>query len=238
MFTFKDSFQTWNFTTPPPQIFKQPEQLQYKDTLENSFLKNFTNFDYLNFDGTFRGIQSEQVENKNDYGDTLGLDQKQIDRATEIGSKQYKATSNNKQYFTDKKEFVKTLDNAYKRALSKKGLSTKISLMLVAQDALETGYGKKVKGKYNFGNITTAGNDWTSRTGKLKWKDFKSIDDYAEYKINFLGNKRYRLFTDMPNINNVQQTMQILADRGYCPGSPSYGSKINQVYNSILRHYV
>lgn len=137
--------------------------------------------------------------------------------------------------FTDKGKFVQTLNQAFKRALRKAGKDANLSLMLVAQDALECNWGKSVLGDNNFGNITTTGNDWHKKTGNHKWKDFKSIDDYAEYKVQFLDRARYR-FYDLPNLNNIQQSMQILANRGYCPGSPNYGSSVARVYNTVLKY--
>lgn len=239
MFIFKNAIQnslkSWNFTTPSRFQMK----LQDVEGIDNqdqqpSFAENFIDPNYQDFFNMGNNLDFMVEGNE----DTSVIPQDQVERAQNISQNQNNSTSNNKRVFNNKKEFVQTLNNSYKRALKKLGFDQGVSLMLVAQDALETGYGAKVKGKYNFGNITTAGSDWTVKTGSHHWKDFKSIDDYTEYKVKFLNNKRYRMFYDMPNIRNVSQTMQILANRGYCPGSPQYGSKINQVYQSILKNYV
>lgn len=228
---FKNKFATYNMVEPPEidsNFFNNNQTSQVSSN--DYFQKYFVNMN--NITSSFDPLKNENLKEDTVIEETTN-DQKE--RAIKIKENQYKATTNNKQQFTDKKEFVQTLNNAFKRALNKAGLNPSYSTMLVAQDAIETGWGAKVKGKFNFGNITTNGSDYTVKTGNLKWKDFKSIDDYAEYKIKFLSNNRYKFF-NLPNLNNVQQSMQILADRGYCPGTPNYGKLVNDTYKSVLKY--
>lgn len=138
--------------------------------------------------------------------------------------------------FKNRRDFVQVMLSAYQQELEKKGLDPGYAKALVAQDALETGWGSIVKGDYNFGNITTNGNDWHKKTGKLKWKDFSSLHSYVSYKIDFLSNKRYRYFQTFSANSNVATAMQVLANRGYCPGSPSYGRSVQEVYNSLSKY--
>lgn len=142
----------------------------------------------------------------------------------------------NAKTFSNKKEFVQTLNAAYRQELQRRGMDPNYAGILVAQDALETAYGKSVKGDYNFGNITTNGSDWHVKTNNHKWKDFKSLQEYVSYKIDFLSNKRYRYFQTFSANSNPAVAMQVLANRGYCPNSPTYGSKIASVLNSISKY--
>lgn len=144
--------------------------------------------------------------------------------------------SPNSQKFNSNQQFAKTLNQAYRRALQNKGLDPNYSYILTAQDANESGWGKFIKGYYNYGNITTTGNDWHKRTGNRKWKDFKSLDDYVNYKIDFLSRNRYRFFQTFSSNANVQQAMQTLADRGYDPGNPRYGINIHNTYNTLMKY--
>lgn len=144
----------------------------------------------------------------------------------------------NSQKFSSNQQFARTLNQAYRKALQDKGLDPNYSYILTAQDANETGWGKSVKGYYNYGNITTTGNDWHKRTGNRKWKDFKSLNDYANYKIDFLSRNRYRFFQTFSPNTNVQYAMQTLADRGYDPGNPRYGINIYNTYNTLMKYLI
>ena len=137
--------------------------------------------------------------------------------------------------FSSDQEFTRFMTALYRRELQRRGLNPNLATMLVAQDANETAWGKKVLGKNNYGNITTTGNDWTVKTGKRHWKDFDSVEDYVSYKISFLSKKRYRFF-DYASINDVSGSMQNLADRGYDPGNPRYGVNIMRTHNSVLKY--
>lgn len=137
--------------------------------------------------------------------------------------------------FESNQQFAKVMDQLYKAELSKQNLDPNLSTMLVAQDALETAWGKSVKGKFNYGNITTNGNDWTTKTGNRKWKDFKSLEDYISYKVSFLNNNRYQFFT-YATMGNVASSMQNLANRGYDPGNPQYGSRVANVTNTVKKY--
>lgn len=138
--------------------------------------------------------------------------------------------------FSDRQSFVKTMTGAYEQELTKRGMDPGYAKALVAQDALETNYGKSVIGDYNFGNITTNGNDWHKQTGSRKWKDFRSLEDYVSYKIDFLSNKRYQYFQTFSANSDVARSMQVLANRGYDPGNPKYGQVVAGVYKDILKY--
>lgn len=153
-----------------------------------------------------------------------------------VENKEIKQSEKMDHSFNDKKEFVNTMYNAYAQSLQEKGLDPNYALTLVAQDAIETNYGKSVLGNFNYGNITTTGNDWHKQTGSRKWKDFGSLKDYVDYKIKFLGNKRYQYFQTFSADSNVATSMQVLANRGYDPGNPNYGKIVERVYNDLKKY--
>lgn len=139
--------------------------------------------------------------------------------------------------FSSKQEFVQVMLDAYRESLERNGLSPDYALMLVAQDAGESSWGKSVQGYYNMGNITTNGNDYhaVGKNGK-KWKDFDSLEDYVDYKIKFLSKKRYNFFNTFGPDANVQRAFQVLANRGYDPNNPNYGKGVAMVYKTVLKY--
>lgn len=76
-----------------------------------------------------------------------------------------------------------------------KGLDHNTALVYTAQDALESGWGKTVKGKHNYGNIKGKGKKTNTKefiNGKWinmnsSFKDFNSDDEYTDFKINLLS---------------------------------------------------
>lgn len=141
------------------------------------------------------------------------------------------------QRFNNNIEFSNTLNRAYRKALQERGLDPNYSYMLTAQDANETGWGKDIKGNFNYGNITAGeGEAWHNRTGNRKWRDFSSINDYVNAKIDFLSRNRYRFFETFNSNHNVASAMQILANRGYDPGNPNYGQRIQSTYNTLMKY--
>ena len=104
--------------------------------------------------------------------------------------------------FKSKNEFKATMLPIYKRILSQMGLNTAYAKALVAQDGLESAWGTKPSGKFNFGGIKGKGSVKRTReviNGKDvyindSFRDFDSLEDYAKYKISLLNN-RYKAFT-------------------------------------------
>ena len=117
------------------------------------------------------------------------------------------------------------MNNAYREELIRNGLNPNFSTILTAQDASETGWGDTVHGDYNYGNITTDGDDWHKQDSKgRKWKDFKSLKDYVRYKIWYLS--KYKLFETFSPNSNIAVMMQTIANRGYDKGNNAYGKRI------------
>lgn len=104
--------------------------------------------------------------------------------------------------FKSKNEFKATMLPIYERILSQMGLNTAYAKALVAQDGLESAWGTKPSGKFNFGGIKGKGSVKRTReviNGKDvyindSFRDFDSLEDYAKYKISLLNN-RYKAFT-------------------------------------------
>lgn len=112
------------------------------------------------------------------------------------------STNTTSSSFKSKNEFKATMLPIYKRILSQMGLNTAYAKALVAQDGLESAWGTKPSGKFNFGGIKGKGSVKRTReviNGKDvyindSFRDFDSLEDYAKYKISLLNN-RYKAFT-------------------------------------------
>lgn len=120
--------------------------------------------------------------------------------------------------YRDRNKWVSDLTQAYRRA----GITNDNALkMLIAQDALESAWGRSAQGKFNFGNLTTGakwkgdyvtGNDKNAKGQaiKQKFRSYNSIDEYAVDKLQFLK-RLYDLMRMMIQINS-QQNLQVLIE--------------------------
>lgn len=134
-----------------------------------------------------------------------------------------------------KDEFIKTMTPAFENALKAKGLDTKYAKYLVAQSALESNWGKSQSGKFNFGGIKGKGTIKKTReviNGKSihvndSFRDFKDINDYANYHVSLLNNKRYQAFSGGDFIDSVVKG-------GYAT-DPNYKRALSNVYNQIAK---
>lgn len=141
--------------------------------------------------------------------------------------------------YNDNKEFISDLESAYTKELTRRGLNPEYAKYLVAQDALETNYGKSYKGNFNFGNITvgssgasyTEGKDKDSSGNTItqKFRNYNSLDDYVSNKINLLSGSRYKAF------NGDLSSFYDRVKRGGYAEDANYVSKLNGVYNSIYK---
>lgn len=133
-----------------------------------------------------------------------------------------------------KEDFVKTMTPAFENALKSKGLDTKYAKYLVAQSALESNWGKSQSGKFNFGGIKGKGTTRKTREvidGKDvyindSFRDFKDINDYANYHVSLLNNKRYQAF----NGDFIDSVV-----RGGYATDPNYKNALTNVYNQIAK---
>lgn len=134
-----------------------------------------------------------------------------------------------------KDEFIKTMTPAFENALKARGLDTKYAKYLVAQSALESNWGKSQSGKFNFGGIKGKGTTRRTRevvNGKSiyindSFRDFKDINDYVNYHVSLLNNKRYQAFSGGDFIDRVVKG-------GYAT-DPNYKRALSNVYNQIAK---
>lgn len=150
------------------------------------------------------------------------------------------ANSTWKSPYTNKKQWSTELINAYKKA----GITNDNAIrMLLAQDALESSWGKSAQGKYNFGNLTTGsswkgdyvtGNDKNAKGEaiKQKFRSYNSMDEYAADKVQFL--KRLYDFDENDDINKfvAKLTGSNKGKRRYAEAT-NYAKVLTGVYNGI-----
>ena len=143
-------------------------------------------------------------------------------------------------YSGNKEGWLKDLSNAYRNA----GIKNENAIrMLLAQDALESSWGKSAQGKFNFGNITAGakwdgdivvGND-TDANGnpiKQKFRNYNSLEDYAKDKVKFL--KNLYDFNESDNIDIFTSKLKgsNKAKRHYAEHK-GYKSLLTGVYNKL-----
>lgn len=136
--------------------------------------------------------------------------------------------------FNSKKDFKDTMLPIYERLLKSKGLNPAFAKSLVAQDGLESAWGSKPAGSYNFGGIKGKGT--TKRTREVingkdvyindQFRNFKSLEDYANFKIDLLNNKRYNAFS-----GDIKEFANRVHRGGYAT-DPRYANILNQVIAS------
>lgn len=157
-----------------------------------------------------------------------------------VTDKPVTANSTWKSPYTNRKQWTTELINAYKRT----GITNDNAIrMLLAQDALESSWGKSAQGKYNFGNLTTGsswkgdyvtGNDKNAKGEaiKQKFRSYNSMDEYAADKVQFL--KRLYDFDENDDINKfvAKLTGSNKGKRRYAEAT-NYAKVLTGVYNGI-----
>lgn len=144
--------------------------------------------------------------------------------------------------YRDRNKWVSDLTQAYRRA----GITNDNALkMLIAQDALESAWGRSAQGKFNFGNLTTGakwkgdyvtGNDKNAKGQaiKQKFRSYNSIDEYAVDKLQFL--KRLYDFDENDDINKftAKLTGSNKGKRRYAEAT-NYADSLTKVFNSFKK---
>ena len=157
-----------------------------------------------------------------------------------VTDKPVTANSTWKSPYTNRRQWSTELINAYKKA----GITNDNAIrMLLAQDALESSWGKSAQGKYNFGNLTTGsswkgdyvtGNDKNAKGEaiKQKFRSYNSMDEYAADKVQFL--KRLYDFDENDDINKfvAKLTGSNKGKRRYAEAK-EYANSLRGVYNSF-----
>lgn len=157
-----------------------------------------------------------------------------------VVSKPVTVNSTWKSPYTNRRQWTTELIDAYKKA----GITNDNAIrMLLAQDALESSWGKSAQGKYNFGNLTTGsswkgdyvtGNDKNAKGEaiKQKFRSYNSMDEYAADKVQFL--KRLYDFDENDDINKfvAKLTGSNKGKRRYAEAK-EYANSLRGVYNSF-----
>lgn len=142
--------------------------------------------------------------------------------------------------YKGKSEWSNNMAEAYRRA----GISNENAIrMLVAQDGLESGWGRSAQGRFNYGNITTGaswkgnyvnGRDKNAKGEPIrqKFRSYDSLEEYAIDKVNFL--KRLYDFDENDDIVTFAKKLKggNKGKRNYAD-DPEYKDKIVSAYNSI-----
>lgn len=140
--------------------------------------------------------------------------------------------------FANQGDFVRKMTNVYKTELQNRGYDPAFAEYIVAQDGLESAWGKSQSGKNNFGGIKGKG---TSKRTK-EWngsqmidvtdsfRDFNDLKDYVNYKINLVGNNRYNVFAYSP-----EEYFERMKAGGYAT-DPNYVSKLNSVLQTVRKY--
>lgn len=138
---------------------------------------------------------------------------------------------------SDNASFVSNMNAAYKEA----GISNPdLRRLLISQDALETDYGTKLAGDYNYGNIT-AGSSWTGDVAIMRdngdkvdhaFRCYDSAGNYARDKVALLTRVYHVSNSDSPEV----ALSKINGDNpgGYRYATdPQYYQKVSSVYQSL-----
>lgn len=143
--------------------------------------------------------------------------------------------------YSNKAQWIKELSESYKKA----GITNPEALKyLIAQDALESGWGKSAQGNFNFGNLTT-GSSWKGDYVKgrdkdangnpisQKFRSYNSMDEYARDKVEFLT----RLY-DFNQNDDLQTFISKLTGnnkghRRYAEAR-NYGESLTKVFQSLI----
>ena len=137
--------------------------------------------------------------------------------------------------FSSKDDFKNTMLPIYENILLSKGLDPKFAKSLVAQDGLESAWGSKPSGDNNFGGIKGKGNEMITREVingidvyiKDSFRNFASLEDYAEYKVNLLNGKRYKAFD-----GGLEDFSRRVSAGGYAT-DPRYKEVLDKVIRNV-----
>lgn len=147
-------------------------------------------------------------------------------------------TSNIK--FKTTKDFVNVMRPIYESILNSKGIDKDYANYLVAQAALESNWGKSQSGKNNLSGIKLIASQKGKGLGTVRktrevingkdvyindeFRDFDSLEDFANYHVNLLNNKRYQAF----NGDFIDRVVK----GGYAT-DPRYRNVLTRIYNQI-----
>lgn len=148
--------------------------------------------------------------------------------------------------FSSKDDFKNTMLPIYENILLSKGIDPVFAKSLVAQDGLESAWGSKPSGDNNFGGIKSRYDEKQKKyidpgtllktrevvDGKDEYpyqmfRDFASLEDYAEYKVNLLNGKRYKAFD-----GGLEDFSRRVSVGGYAT-DPKYKDVLDRIIRSV-----
>lgn len=140
--------------------------------------------------------------------------------------------------FSSKEEFKSVMLPLYEQVLTLRGLDPSFARVLVAQDGLETNWGKSTIGNYNYGNITgSSGKNkvvseyingaWTTKS--QTFVNYDNVTDYINAKIDLLSKPRYDVFS-----HPVNEFAQRVKDGGYAT-APNYVEALNNTIRTLRK---
>ena len=190
--------------------------------------------------------QEETIQSENSSKRTINEPVQETVQAKPVSEQQMHTQeaveSKNGKIYTNQRDFVEDMTAAYTKALAARGISTDYAKMLVAQDALESNWGKSSLVKdFNFGGIKAVNGtpfveketkEYSAGKGmrktKSKFRKFNSLNEYVNYKISLLSGKRYQAFTGDPT-----QFYHRIKAGGYAT-DPNYVAKLTNIYNNSI----
>lgn len=255
--TFDSLFTVYN-SIEPPEIIKDNIDLEIPDTRQTNFTQYpmVTAIDSSTTDlQDYPGVISPFDVQENFIKDTaenvahdsvtpvIETPKQEVIEKPKVTKKVSKPTKTGK--FNDRQDFVTTLNSAYREALLEHGLDPNYSYILTASAALESAWGSKVSGTFNYGGVK-------GKTGSVKstidyvngqyirrnqtFRDFSSVKDYCNYVIKLLSNKRYNAFNTHSASHPFQFWRHVL-DAGYgggdTAGKNSYMDSVSKIYSMV-----
>lgn len=198
------------------------------------------------------GTSSSVQEFSTDYWDAFKKNQESEVRSPMLESssdetklRDMKITNPTGSIYNSKEDFKNSLYTAYLDVLKKHNINPEFAKYLVAQDALESAYGKSSLSKYNnFGGVKASSDspyvefktkEWDKGKNAYKeivskFRSFDSLEDYCEYKIKLLGNDNYKTFTRCPE--EFADSLTTYAKYKYAT-APDYKQKIERMVRSL-----
>lgn len=228
---YSNIFTTYNSVDPP--IWIEAEDTYGEPIrIENPLYELFNRFEN-NLDSN----SQEEISDEESLLDKYTISKPKLKDTT---SSSISYSSN----FKTKQDFVNTMKPIYQKVLSEKGIDTSYADYLVAQSALESGWGKHQAGKFNLGGIKVPSKQRGKGLGTVRktrevingqnkyiedeFRNFNDLEDYARFHVNLLNNMNYQAFKG-DFINNVV--------RGGYATDPKYKQVLQNMYNQIRNNY-
>ena len=225
-------FTSWNAIKLPEIKIKNEED---GSGLSDYLLKDFNSFFYT------PPVKTKSKEEENNVNDEGEIDKVKNNPLEQQFTSENKVRNSNTYYYNNKEKWISDLTEAYKKA----GITNPEALKyLLAQDALESGWGKSAQGNYNFGNLTT-GSSWKGNyvQGRdkdaagnpisQKFRSYNSMDEYTKDKINFLT----RLY-DFNQDDDFQTFISKLtgSNKGHrrYAEARNYGESLTKIFQSLI----